>query len=83
MSGYAIEQIKMEASSKSINKWTTIIAKETGVKVEGDSPTERMWFVIGQLRRKRGMNLKERKKARKQLQRKWDELDWMDYQPWR
>ena len=82
MSVDTIEQIKMEASSKSINKWATIIANETGVKVEGDSPTERMWCVIGQLKRKRGMNRKERKRARKHLQRKWHELDWFDYQPW-
>ena len=83
MSEHSIEQIRKEASSKSINKWATIIARETGVKVEGDTPTERMWCVIGQLKRKRGMKRKERKRARKQLRRKWDERDWTDYQPWR
>lgn len=78
-----IEEIKKEASSRSINKWATIISKEVGIEnVEGESPTERMYYVIGQLKRKKNQNRRKRKKVSKKLRKKWRDRDWENYQRW-
>ena len=78
-----IEEIRKEASSKSINKWVTIISREVGIEgVKGGSPTERMCYVIGQLKRKRNQSRGERRKAGKKLRERWKKKNWKKYQPW-
>ena len=63
-----IEEIRKEASSKSINKWITIISREVGIEdVKGGSPTERMCYVIGQLKRRKNQSRGERRKVSKKL----------------
>ena len=76
------EEIRKEASSRSINKWATIISREVGIEdVEGESPTERMCYVIGQLKRKKNQS-GERRKVCKKLQKRWKKKNWEKYQPW-
>ena len=76
------EEIRKEASSRSINKWATIISKELGIKkVKGQSPTERMCYVIEQLKRKKNQS-GERRKVSKKLQKRWKKKNWEKYQPW-
>lgn len=77
------EKIRKEASSKSINKWTTIISEEVGIKhVEGKSPTERMCYVIGKLKRKKIQSPEERRKISKKIRKRWKKRGWKKYQPW-
>ena len=80
-----IEKIRKEASSRSINKWVKIISKEVGIEeedVEGESPTERMYYVIGQLKRKKNQSSKDRRRVSKKLQKRWKKKNWEKYQPW-
>lgn len=78
-----IEEIRKEASSRSINKWATIISKEVGIEdVKGKSPTERMYCVIGQLKRKKNQNRRKLKKVSRKLRKRWKDRDWENYLPW-
>lgn len=43
----SIQKVKKKAHSMTMNKWTAIIAEEMDLKVAGNSPTERMWYLIG------------------------------------
>ena len=78
-----IEKIRKEASSKSINKWAAIISEEVGIQdVKGESPTERMYYVIGQLKRKKNQSSKDRRRVSKKIQKRWKKKNWEKYQPW-
>ena len=78
-----IEEIRKEASSKSINKWITIISREVGIEdVKGGNPTERMCYVIGQLKRRKNQSRGERRKVSKKLRNRWKKKNWKKYQPW-
>lgn len=45
-----IEQIKKEASCKTMNKWIGVIEDETSIFSEGESPTERMRDLIEKIK---------------------------------
>lgn len=62
-----IGNIKAEARSQSINKWAKIISKEVGIDIKGikGTPTERMLYVIEQLKRKKNLSRGEWKKIKK------------------
>lgn len=77
------EEIRKEASSRSIYKWAAIISKEVGIQdVKGESPTEKMCYVIGQLKRKKNQSSKDRRRVSKKLQKRWKKKNWEKYQPW-
>ena len=82
MSEEYIEKVRKKAHAMTMNKWSAIIAKEIGLEVKGEYPTDRMWHIIGQLK-KRDVSAKKRKRIRRKLKRKWANRDWRDYRTWK
>jgi len=77
-----LDKVQKRAHAMTMNKWSAIIAKEIGLEVQGENPTERMWHIIGQLKKK-DMGVKKRKRIRRKLHRKWASKDWRDYRTWK